>query len=151
MGPTSPSLGHVCSSFQHKHQKFSMGYAPRSPHISFLFTFSFLSTFTRPQDFSSFQRKYKKFSRGLCPQTPLYILPVYMKYTHLIYPSINIQQTIRFLLISAQISKNFLVALPYDTLHSPLTFLLTASYITAGQLGVQFTHICLLNRLIMLL
>ena len=65
-----------------------------------------LSTFNRPQDFYSFLQKYLKFSCGFHPQIPSYILPI------------NIQQTQRFLLISAQISKIFLGASPPDPLIS---------------------------------
>ena len=65
-----------------------------------------LSTFNRPQDFYSFLQKYLKFSCGFHPQIPSYILPI------------NIQQTQRFLLISAQIFKIFLGASPPDPLIS---------------------------------
>ena len=53
-------------------------YSTSPPYISFL------STFTRPQDFSSIQRKCQKFSWGLRPQTPTYFLPVYIQYANLI-------------------------------------------------------------------
>ena len=65
-----------------------------------------LSTFNRPQDFYSFLQKYLKFSCGFHPQIPSYILPI------------NIQQTQRFLLFSAQIFKIFLGASPPDPLIS---------------------------------
>ena len=56
-------------------KNFPGGFAPRpltSPsclHSTSPPYISFLSIFTRPQDFSSLPRKYQKFSWGLCPQT----------------------------------------------------------------------------------
>ena len=64
-------------------------FAPRPPHISFLFTFNF---------------------------SPLYILPI------------NIHQTPRFLLITAQISKIFLGASPPESRPPQISFLLTFNY-----------------------
>ena len=55
--------------------------------------------------------------------SPLYILPAYIQLLPLIYPSTNIHQTMRFLLITVQISKIFLGALPPNPPY--LSFLLT--------------------------
>ena len=63
---------------------------------------------------TNFSENIKNFLGGSAPQTPSIIQPVNI--VKLIYPSINIQQTMRFLLILAQKSKNFLGALPPDPL-----------------------------------
>ena len=82
--------------------KIFRGFAPRpliSPsclHSTSPPYISFLSIFTRPQDFSSLPRKYQKFSWGLRPQSPDHLrypscLHSTMPPDPLINPSSNIQ------------------------------------------------------------
>ena len=79
-----------------------MGASPQEPsyllpvYIQLLPLISFLSIFTRPQDFSSLPRKYQKFSWGLRPQSPDHLrypscLHSTMPPDPLINPSSNIQ------------------------------------------------------------
>ena len=83
-------------------KNFPGGFAPRpliSPsclHSTSPPYISFLSIFTRPQDFSSLPRKYQKFSWGLRPQSPDHLrypscLHSTMPPDPLINPSSNIQ------------------------------------------------------------
>ena len=85
-------------------------------------------TYQHSPDFYSLQRKFQKFSWGLCPQTPHISFLFIFNFFPLYILSINIHQTPRFLLITAQISKIFLGASPPESRPPQISFLLTFNY-----------------------
>ena len=99
---------------QRKYQNFSWGLCPQTPSYLLPVYIKLLPhlypTYQHPPDFHSLQRKFQKFSWGLRLHTPSYILNslvLTFNFSPLYILPINIHQTLRFLLNSAQMSKIF--------------------------------------------